>query len=112
MGIFRYFLKHYWLILLFILIVSYGQILFMVPWQDDNAIFFKLAHIQESAGYLGKGVFGEGPYKYTAFFYYPSYLMFGYSTFYYFALGFLTYFLSTLVLYKVIAKVIGEKFGK
>ncbi|MFH1826925.1 MAG: hypothetical protein ABH812_00625, partial [bacterium] len=104
--------RNYWFFLLLIVTVSYGQILAMLPWQDDNAIFFKLAHIHDPAGYLGNGVFGEGPYKYTAFFYYPSYLLFEYSTFYYFALGFLAYFLSVLVLYKVIAKVIGEKFGK
>ena len=107
------FLKHnYWLVLLAIVIISYGQTILMLPWQDDNALFFKLAHIQEPAGFLGKGILGEGSYKYTAFFYYPVYLLFKYKTVYYFLLGFLVYFLSTLVIYKVASKVIGEKYGK
>ena len=107
-----FFRRRFWLVLLFVVVLSYGQTLLMLPWQDDNALFFKLAHIQEPAGYLGKGIFGEGAYKYTAFFYYPIYRLFGYSTFYYFAIGFVIYFLSVLVLYKVVAKVLGEKYGK
>ncbi len=104
--------KNYWLFLLILVAVSYGQIIAMLPWQDDNAIFFKLAHIQESAGYLGRGIFGEGPYKYTAAFYYPLYLLFGYDSIYYFVFGFLMYFLSVIVLYRVAAKIFDEDFGK
>lgn len=116
MGIFKRlynFLKHnYWIVLLAIVAISYGQTLLMLPWQDDNAIFFKLAHIQEPAGFLGKGIFGEGAYKYTAFFYYPIYLLFKYKTVYYFLLGLLIYFLSALVIYKVASKIVGDKYGK
>ena len=116
MGIFKrlfIFLKHnYWIVLLVVVGISYGQTILMLPWQDDNAIFFKLAHIQEPAGFLGKGIFGEGSYKYTAFFYYPIYLVFKYKTVYYFLLGFLVYFLSALVIYKVASKIISEKYGK
>lgn len=116
MGIFKrlfIFLKHnYWIILLVVVGISYGQTILMLPWQDDNAIFFKLAHIREPAGFLGKGIFGEGSYKYTAFFYYPIYLLFKYKTAYYFLLSFLVYFLSVLVIYKVVSKIINEKCGK
>lgn len=60
--------KYYLTIILLVLVISFGQTLLMIPWQDDNALFFKLAHIQERAGFLGSGIFGERAYKYTAFF--------------------------------------------
>jgi len=46
----------FWVILLLLVLVSYGQILFMYVWQDDNALFFKLANIEGRAGYLGMGI--------------------------------------------------------
>ena len=104
--------KNYWLFLLLIVAISYGQILQMLPWQDDNALFFKLAHIKEPAGYLGKGIFGEGPYKYTAFFYYPIYLLFGFKTIPYFSLSFVFYFISCLFVYKLFAVLINKNAGE
>lgn len=109
--IIRFFQRNYWIFLFLIIVISFGQILSMLPWQDDNAIFFKLAHIQEPAGFLGKGVIGEGAYKYTAFFYYPIYLAFGYQPVYYFALCFIMYGLSTFFVYKVVSKMFNENSG-
>mgnify|MGYP001609329405 CR=1 FL=1 len=103
--------RYYWVIILLVLFVSYGQTLFMLPWQDDNALFFKLAHIKEPAGYLGKGIFGEGPYKYTAFFYYPIYLIFGFRPFFYFAFGLLLYTVSIYVVYKITVKMLDKNAG-
>lgn len=103
--------KYYFPLIVIILFISYGQILKMLPWQDDNALFFKLAHIQEPAGFLGKGLLGEGAYKYTAFFYYPIYLMVGYKEFFYFLMGFVLYGVSTVAIYKVASKILDKNSG-
>jgi len=108
----KYFKGRFGIVIFVITLLSYGQIIKMLPWQDDNAIFFKLAHIKEPAGYLGKGILGEGPYKYTAFFYYPIYLLFGYRTEPYFILSFIFYLLSTLVVYRLFKEIINEKAAK
>lgn len=102
----------FWIVLLLIAVISYGQIIFMQPWQDDNALFFKLAHISEPAGFLGKGILGEGAYKYVAFFYYPIYLLFGYATEYYFALNLIVYFFSCLSVYILAKKILSDNAAK
>ncbi len=104
--------KHYIVFLFLVLSVSYGQILRMYVWQDDNALFFKLAHLEGRAGYLGAGPLGDGPYKYTAAFYIPIYKLFGFNTTPYFIFTFLFYFLATLVIYKIISKIWSIKAGK
>ena len=103
--------KYYLLVIVFVLFISYGQTLAMLPWQDDNALFFKLAHIQEPAGFLGPGIFGERAYKYTAFFYYPIYLMVGYKEFFYLLMGFVLYGVSTVAIYKVASKILDKNSG-
>src|SRR5437762_3518169 len=50
--------KYYFILLVVIVLISYGQILWMQPWQDDNALMFKLNHIEDAAGFLGKGLIG------------------------------------------------------
>ncbi len=84
----------------------------MLPWQDDNALFFKLAHLAGPAGFLGPGIFGVGPYKYTAFFYTPIYFLFKYNIPFYFIYTFIMYFLATVVLYETTRRMFGEKVGK
>lgn len=112
MGIFKkYVLKHWKLFLMVLVFVSYGQLLQMFPWQDDHALFFKLGNIAGPAGYLGSGIFGQGAYKYTAAFYYPIYLLFGYKTTYYFLLSLIFYVFATLTIYKVFSEVINKKAG-
>src|SRR3990167_393158 len=100
------------LVLLFVVVVSYGQILGMHVWQDDNGLFFKLAHINEPAGYFGVGPLGTGTYKYTITPYIPIYKMFGYTAFPYFFLNLILYFLSAICVYKVFSRIIGEKGGR
>lgn len=104
--------KKFWLILILTVLISYGQILWMQPWQDDNALFFKLAHIQDRAGYLGYGPFGEGAYKYTATPYIPIYFLFGFWAPAYFTLSLFFYLSATLVVYFVFKNVLGEKAGR
>jgi len=107
-----FFAKHYKLFLLLIVLVSYGQLLGMYVWQDDNALFFKLAHVEENAGYLAAGPFGIGPYKYIATPYIPIYKFFGFNTVPYFALSLSFYFLATLAVYKVFSEMLGKKGGR
>ena len=102
----------FWVILLLLVLVSYGQILFMYVWQDDNALFFKLANIEGRAGYLGMGIFGQGAYKYTAAFYYPIYLIFGFATQPYFLLALMFYLLATWCVYWTTKKIFEERIGR
>src|SRR3989344_33302 len=112
MKIIKFFRRNYWILLLLTVLISYGQILFMQPWQDDNALFFKLANIKEPAGYLGRGLFGEGPYKYTAFFYYPLYKIFGFNTYAFFSESLIFYFLAALCIYKLFSEIISKPAGR
>lgn len=104
--------KRFWLVLVFVVIISYGQMLWMQPWQDDNALFFKLAHIEEPAGYLGKGIVGNGLTKWAVAPFYPIYLLFGHNEFFYFTFLLILYLVSTLVIYKTFSGVLGETGGK
>lgn len=112
MGIFSHIPRSLFLIFLVLVLLSYGQILNMYVWQDDNALFFKLANIEGRAGYLGAGPFGDGAYKYTAFFYIPIYYLFGFNTLAYFTYTLIVYFISTIFVYKVFSKVINNLAGK
>jgi len=68
-------------------------------WQDDNALVFKFTHINEDAGYLGKGIFGEGAYRYTVTPYYPIFKLFGYNPIPYFVFCLVIYILSVFAVY-------------
>ncbi len=104
--------SHFVLILFLVVVISYGQMLKMYVYQDDNAIFFKLAHLEGNAGFLGPGPFGEGPYKYSATPYIPIYYFFGYNTVAYYSLAFVLYFLAAVFVYKVFSEIIGKTSGK
>lgn len=85
--------------LLVVGLISYGQILMMNFWQDDNAVVFKFTHINEDAGYLGKGILGEGPYRYTVASYYPVFKIFGYRTLPYYAFMLFWFITSVYAVY-------------
>lgn len=102
----------YWVFLILLISISYGQILQMFPWQDDHALMFKLGNIFEKAGYLGTGILGEGPYKYTAAFYYPIYKLFGYNIPLFYLLALICYLVATLSIYYVISKIFDKKSGR
>lgn len=107
-----FFKNNYLLFLTLIVFISFGQMFGMLPWEDDNAILVKFMDMDQPAGFLGKGFWGEGPYKYTAAFYYPIYYLFGYSAPAFLGYGFVMYLLSVFVIYKVVSSVLGEKYGK
>lgn len=104
--------KYFLVILFLVVLISYGQILGMYVWEDDNALFFKLANIDGSAGFLGEGPLGIGVYKYTAFFYIPIYYFFRFNTVAYFAYAFILYALTTFCVYKVYKEIIGKTGGQ
>lgn len=108
----KFFEKNFWLFLVLIVLISYGQLLFMQPWEDDNALFFKLANIEGGAGFLGKGPFGEGAYMYTATPYIPIYTFFGHNIAFYFAFAIIFYFLATLSVYKTFSWILGKRSGQ
>src|SRR5579859_4506704 len=101
------------ILILFILnLISYGQMFGMGVWKDDNAIFFKIQHINESAGFFGKGLIGDSLYRFSFTPYWFIYKLFGTaSTFPYYLLIFIFYFLSTIAIYKVFSKFISKKAG-
>lgn len=104
--------RYFFILLLLIVFISYGQILWMQPWQDDNALIFKLVHIEEAAGFLGKGVFGEGPYRYTATPYYIIYSLFGLNIAVFFGLALMFYFLATLSVYFLLKVLVDKNTGR
>ena len=73
------FKPRYWMFLFIVVLISYGQSLWMQIYRDANAIFFKLSHMNERTGYLGTGLLGEGPYKFSATPYWFVYKIFGYN---------------------------------
>lgn len=84
----------------------------MQPWEDDNALFVKLAHLQDPVGYFGAGPFGEGVYKYAAVPFIPIYHFFEYNTVPYFVLLIILYLLATLTIYKVFSYILGKTAGR
>lgn len=108
----RIFQEHYLLLLILLVIISYGQMLGMYVWQDDNGLFFKLAHIDEKAGYLGAGPFGTGAYKYIQTPYIPIYQLFGFNTVAFFSFTLAFYLLTTVIVYKVFSHIFEEKVGR
>lgn len=108
-----FFGKHYLIFLFLIVLVSYGQILGMNVWKDDNAIFFKFDHVNEETGFFGKGVLGSGPYRFSMTPYYPIYKIFGNTSIVpYYILILFFYFISTLCVYYLFGKMISPKTGK
>lgn len=104
--------KRYAVFLVVLVIVSYGQMLWMYQWQDDNALLFKLAHIDEPAGYFGIGPIGNGLTKYAHTPFIPIYNLFEFNTVFYFALLLALYILATFVVYKSFSLILGENGGK
>src|SRR5258708_777901 len=98
--------------LLLTTLISYGQIFWMGIWKDDNAIFFKLQHINESAGFFGRGLIGEGPYRFSFTPYWFVYKIFGESSrLPYYILIFIFYFFTAIAVYKFFSKFISKKAG-
>ena len=107
-----FFEKRFFLLLLIVTLISFGQTLWMGVWLDDQGLFFKFAHIYEKAGYLGIGPIGEGLYKYVITPFIPIYKLFGYQIWIYFLLGLVFYYLAVLSVYFVFKNILGEVGGR
>ena len=108
----NFFNCHYFLLLIILVLISFGQIIFMQPWEDDQALFFKLAHINEPAGFFGPGPFGSGIYRFGATAFIPVYNLFGFNTFAYFGFLIVLYIITTIIVYKTFTLILGNKGGK
>lgn len=108
----KFFGRHFILFLILVAFISYGQMLFMQPWQDDNALFFKLAHIDEGAGYFGKGPIGNGLTKWAHTPFIPIYIFFGHNTVAYFGFLLVLYIISAIFVYKNFSVILGETGGR
>ncbi len=108
-----FFEKQYWVFLLIISFISYGQTLWMQVWRDTNAIFFKFNHLNEPAGYLGRGLLGEGTYKFSVTPYWFIYKLVGYKyIFPYYLLNLIFYFIASFFVYRLFTKLISKKSGR
>ncbi|MBI4058773.1 discoidin domain-containing protein [Candidatus Microgenomates bacterium] len=103
---------HFLVFIIIIVLISYGQMLWMYPWQDDNALFFKLEHIDQPAGFFGPGPIGIGITKYTPTPFIPIHYFFGTNTVPYFALLLVLYLISTIVVYKTFSIILGKSGGR
>ena len=84
----------------FVILLAYGQTLGMYFWNDDNAIIFKLQHLNEGMGNLGSGIFGfDSPYKMVIFPLVPIYYFFGINSIAFFAYGLFFYTLAAITVF-------------
>src|SRR3989344_9664695 len=94
------FLTHLYLpALALIVIFSFGQSIHFALWQDDNALIFKLQHLEEQAGFFGSGPFGMGAYRYVAIPYVPIYKLFGLNTTVFYLWAIFFYILASVSIY-------------
>ncbi len=88
-------------LLIFLIVwLSYGAMLGMYFWEDDNAIIFKVQNIEGPAGHFGTGVYdSSSAYRGVAALVYPFYLIFGTEPRGYYLVGIIFYFLASLSFY-------------
>lgn len=79
-----------------IVAISFGQATGFALWQDDNALIFKLQHLEERVGYFGAGPFGIGAYRYIAVPYIPIYKLFGANILVFYLWAIFFYFLASI----------------
>lgn len=83
-----------------VVFIAYGLTLKMFVWQDDHAIMFKLAHINEPAGPFGYGIYDrQSSYRGVLPPLYLIYKTFGLNTSAFYFEGIIAYFLASLSVY-------------
>ena len=98
-----------YLLLLTIVVLTYGRTIQMYWWVDDWGLLFKMIHSESSPGNLGPGIVGYGAYRYLAT---PFILLFPlvkYSTEIYFLLGILLYFIAVVLVYVFVKELTKDK---
>lgn len=91
--------KSVFLSLFVITFLGFFQTLGMYFWIDDNALIYKLQHINTYSGYWGKGIFGEGPYRHIIDQFVLFYPLFKTNPTPYYAVGMVLYFLASMGIY-------------
>jgi len=87
-------------VLLLVVLISYGQTLFMYFWQDDSALIFRLQHPAGQMGSFGPSIWADrGPYRYMVIPFVPFFKLFNLEPFGYFLGGLVTYLIATIVFY-------------
>ncbi len=107
------FFKRNWLILLSLFIVvvlSYGQTLGMYFWVDDNALIYKLQHINQDIGFWGEGAIGTGPYRHIINQFVLFYPIFKTNPTPYYAVGILLYFFASASVYFFVKSLTNNKY--
>lgn len=105
--------KKYWLFLILIVLISYGQILFMYVWKDDNALFFKFYHIKEAVGFFGPGLVGANLYRFLVFPHWVIFSLFGDKQIWpYYFQALLFYMAATVCVYRLFAHLFSERVGR
>ena len=106
-------LEKRWFIVCVILIflvtfLAFEQTLKMYLWTDIYSLIYKVNHPHEQAGVYGTGILGrDGPYRWTAVFFLPFYLLFGLEPKGYYLVGIIFYFLASMTVY-FFAKILTE----
>ncbi len=93
------------LLLFAVVFLAFWQTLQMYFWKDDSALMFKAQNPQVEAGFWGRGMFGEGPYRHILEPFVFLYPILGLEPTGYFAAGIIFYFLAALSVF-YLAKVI------
>lgn len=98
------------LLVFLVTFLTYGQMLGMYFWQDDNAIIFKAQNIEGTAGYFGEGLYDRSSnYRFVATLVYPLYLLFGIEPTGYYLAGIIFYFFAALSIYFLVKVLTGKK---
>ena len=85
-------MRRFLLLVVFIIILSYGQTILMYFWQDDSALMFRLQHPVGPMGSFGPSIWADrGAYRYMVIPFVPFFSLFGLQPVGYFAIGLLTY---------------------
>lgn len=96
------------LLLFVVVFLSYRQTLNMYFWKDDSALMFKAQNPQVEAGFWGRGVFGDGPYRHIIEPFALLYPVFGLEPSGYFAVGILFYFIASLSVFYLARVIFGS----
>ena len=97
------------LLIIFVVFISLGQTVEGYFWIDDNAVIYKLQHLNENIGYWGKGISGEGPYRHIIDQFILFYPFFKINPQPYFAVGLLLYLFASITLYLFIKSLVKLK---
>jgi hypothetical protein len=82
----------------------------MYFWKDDFAVMIKAASPEEAVGFLGPGLKGEGAYSYVSTPFSLLYPTFGLNPFWYFLVGLILYYLSSVAVFYLAKEIFKDNF--